>query len=102
MQAERKVEKIGDKEVTAPRPIQKQEPEYTEEARDAKIEGSVTLSVVIEADGRIYEANVVKGLDPGLDANALAAVRMWVFEPATKRGEPVAVSANIEVNFRLL
>jgi TonB family protein len=101
MQAERKVERIGG-DVTPPRVVHKQEPKYTDEAREAKIEGSVTLSVIVEPDGRIYDAKVTRSLDPGLDANALLAVRTWVFEPATKAGNPVAVSANIEVNFRLL
>ena len=100
MQADRKVEKIG-ADVTAPRPIHKEEPKYTEEAREARIEGSVTLSVIIEANGRILEAKVIRSLDPGLDANAVTAVKEWIFEPATKNGQPVAVAANIETNFRL-
>ena len=101
MQAERKVERIGG-DVLPPRPIEKQEPNYTEEAREAKIEGSVTLSVIIEEDGTTSDVKVKRGLDPGLDANAVLAVLQWKFEPAQKNGKPVAVSANIEVNFRLL
>jgi TonB family protein len=101
MQAQRKVERMVDKEVSGPKPIEKYEPEYTEQAKDAKIEGTVVLDVVIEADGKIYEAAVVRGLDPGLDANAVSAVKRWRFAPATKAGQTVAVAAKIEVNFRL-
>jgi TonB family protein len=101
MQVERKVYKIGNG-VTAPKLVHKQEPEYTQEARDAKIEGSVVLSIVIEADGVIVDAQVERGLEDGLDRNAVTAVRQWVFRPAEKDGAPVAVSARVEINFRLL
>jgi TonB family protein len=100
MQVDRKVEKVGG-DVKPPKVLHKEEPKYTEEARDARIEGGVQVSAIIEANGRIYDAKVVKGLDPGLDQNALAAVRTWIFRPAEKAGQPVAVSATIEVNFRL-
>ena len=101
MQSERKVYRIGS-DVTPPQPIQKDEPQYTEEAREAKIEGSVVLSVITEANGRIYDAEVKRSVHPSLDTNAVLAVKGWLFEPAKKAGEPVAVFANIEVNFRLL
>lgn len=101
MHAQRKVEKIGG-EVSVPKLIEKHEPEYTEQAKEAKIEGPVILKVIIETDGRIYDAAVVTGIDSGLDANALQAVKSWRFEPAIKAGQPVAVEASVVVNFRLL
>jgi TonB family protein len=101
LQEQRKIYRIGDG-VTAPEVIHKQEPQYTEEARDAKIEGAVLLSVIVEVDGKLSNIRIVRGLDDGLDANAVAALKEWVFRPAEKDGQPVPVSANIEVNFRLL
>lgn len=101
MQAGRRVYRIGDG-VTAPKQLYKEEPAYTQEARDAKVEGAVLLSGVIEADGSITEVRVERSLDAGLDNNAVEAVKRWQFKPAEKDGVPVAVSVRIEVNFRLL
>ncbi len=95
-----KVYKIGNG-VTAPQLIQKVEPDYTNDARDRHIEGTAVLSVVISDAGEPAEVTVIRSLDSGLDANAVAAVKQWRFKPAMKDGEPVAVSAHIEVNFRL-
>ena len=77
------------------------EPQYTQEARDAKIEGRVVLSVVIGTDGLADDFMVLQHLDPGLDENAIEAVRRWRFAPGTRKGEPVNVRATIEVNYRL-
>jgi TonB family protein len=100
MQTKRKIYKVGEG-VTSPQILHKEEPQYTEEARDAKIEGSVALSAIIESDGSVQEVAVLRGLDPGLDNNAMEAIRNWQFRPAEKDGAPVAVSVRIEVNFRL-
>lgn len=89
-------------DVSAPRVLHKVEPQYTEQAREARIEGKAVLFVVIGVDGKITQAAVQQGVDAGLDEQALAAVHQWVFEPARKDGQPVAVAATIEVNFRLL
>lgn len=102
MQAQRKVYKVGDAGVVAPRVIEKHEPKYTPEAKEAKIQGTVRVSAVIDIDGRAHDINVERSLDDGLDANAVAAVETWRFEPAQKDGEPVPVAVNIEINFRLL
>ncbi|HZO57121.1 MAG TPA: energy transducer TonB, partial [Bryobacteraceae bacterium] len=101
LQQDDTVHKIG-KDVSPPHLIYKVEPAYTEEARDAKITGVVKLSVVIERDGVANEIKVIESLDPGLDANAILAVKQWQFEPGKIDGKPVRVSAEILVNFRLL
>jgi TonB family protein len=88
--------------ITSPKVLSKVDPEYTEDAKAAKIDGSVLLSVVIGTDGLAHDINVVSGIDAGLDQNAVSALQKWHFEPATKDGQPVAVQAQIEVNFRLL
>jgi TonB family protein len=88
--------------VSAPVPIFKPEPEYSEEARKAKYQGSVTLSIVILADGTTSNIKVIRPLGLGLDEKAIEAVTKWRFRPSLKDGKPVAVTANVEVNFRLL
>jgi TonB family protein len=101
MQSERKVYKATDPGVVKPRPIDKVNPKYTDEAKEAKIQGTVKLSAVIDVDGKAHDIKIEEGIDAGLDANSVAAVQMWRFEPARKAGEPVAVSVEIEINFTL-
>ncbi|HWZ33232.1 MAG TPA: M56 family metallopeptidase [Bryobacteraceae bacterium] len=96
------VHKIGEKGLTPPRVISKAEPHYTEEARDARIEGTVALRCVIDEAGIAENIEVVRSLDPGLDTNAVTAVTQWRFAPAMKDGKAVRVLATIEVNFHLL
>jgi TonB family protein len=98
---EETVYRVGDG-VTAPKLISKAEPEYTEEARRAKIEGMVVLHVAIQPDGRAHNVRVTRSLDAGLDQKAMEAIEKWTFQPGQKDGKPVAVAATIEVNFRLL
>jgi len=88
--------------VSAPVPIFKPEPEYSEEARKAKFQGAVILSIVILPDGTTTNIRVTRPLGLGLDEKAIEAVQKWRFKPSLKDGKPVAVSANVEVNFRLL
>ncbi len=87
--------------VSAPRALYQPDPEYSEEARKAKYQGTVMLWVVIGPDGRVHDMKVVRPLGLGLDEKAIEAVKQWKFEPARKDGQPVAVQVNIEVNFRL-
>jgi protein TonB len=101
LQSGRKTYKVGEDGVTQPVPIYKVDPAYTPEAKAAKIEGAVLLNVTIESDGNVYDVSVIRGLDRGLDANAIAAVSAWRFKPAEKNGKPVAVRAKVDINFRL-
>ena len=87
--------------VKAPSVRAKFDPEYTQEAQDAKYEGTVLLSVVIGTDGVAHDINVVKALGMGLVEKAVVAVQKWLFNPGTKDGEPVQVRAQIEINFKL-
>jgi TonB family protein len=88
--------------VSAPRLVFKVEPEYSEEARKARWQGTVVLSVIVDKAGRPRNINVVSPQGMGLDEKAIEAVQKWMFRPATLNGTPVAVVATIEVNFRLL
>ena len=87
--------------VTAPRAIYSPDPEFSEEARKAKYQGTVVLSVIVGTDGRTHDVRVRRALGMGLDENAIKAIREWRFEPGRKAGVPVAVVADIEVSFRL-
>lgn len=89
-------------EVKAPKILEKVEPEYSEEARLAKLSGTEILFVVIGPDGIAQDIKVVRGLGLGLDENGVDAVSKWRFDPGTKGGQPVPVLAAIEINFRLL
>jgi len=75
-----------DRVASAPLLIHKVEPEYTEEARAAKFQGTVVLKVVIEANGRVSteRINVDRSLGMGLDEKAIEAVKQWRFKPAYK------------------
>ena len=88
--------------VTPPALLVKVDPEYSEEARKAKYSGSVTLSIVVNTDGKAEQISVVKSLGMGLDEKAVEAVQKWKFTPGKNKGVPVKVRATVEVNFRLL
>jgi len=88
--------------VTAPALLSKIEPEYSEEARKAKYQGTVLLYIEVDPSGRAANIRVARSLGLGLDEKAIEAVRKWKFKPGYKDGKPVTVAATIEVNFRLL
>jgi len=87
--------------VSAPRPIFSPDPEYSEEARKAKYQGTVVLGLVVGPDGRPRDMKVLRSLGLGLDEKALEAVKNWRFDPAVKDGKPVSVYISVEVDFRL-
>ena len=84
----------------APRPIKITRPQYPQEAFVKKIEGMVELRILIDANGRVVRAEVVKS-NPLLDAAAIRTVHEWVFAPAIKNGRPVATIATAPVTFRI-
>ena len=87
--------------VSAPRAIYQPDPEYSEEARKAKYQGTVVLWMIVDRDGRPRDIKVARSVGMGLDEKAIEAVRTWKFDPARKNGQPVAVQINVEVSFRL-
>ncbi len=88
--------------VTQLRLLSRVEPNYTEEARRARLQGTVLLSIEVWEDGRAHNIRVTRGLGLGLDEEAIAAVKQWRFQPGMKDGEPVRVAAQVEVTFRLV
>jgi len=87
---------------TAPTLIFKMEPEFSEEARKARFEGTVVLTAEVDLNGRPVNVRVVRSVGLGLDEKAVAAVSQWRFKPGTRNGKPATMPATIEVNFRLL
>jgi len=90
------------KNVTQPVLLSRQDPEYSEEARKAKFQGVVELSIVVNAAGQVAEVHVLRGVGLGLDERAIEAVRQWKFRAGTVDDKPVSTRAVVEVNFRLL
>jgi TonB family protein len=87
--------------VTAPVPLFKVDPEYSEEARNAKLEGDVALSFVVETDGKVSGVQIVKPLGSDLNVQAIASVLQWRFQPAMKDAKPVRARVQTAVSFRL-
>ncbi len=87
--------------VTAPRVLYDPDPEFSDEARKAKYQGTVLLWLIVGADGRAHDIKVARSLGMGLDEKAIAAVQTWRFEPGKLNGTPVSVQVNVAVNFRL-
>jgi protein TonB len=87
--------------VSAPKVLYDPDPEYSEEARKAKYQGTVVLWLVVSPEGKPQQIRVQRSLGMGLDEKAIEAVRQWRFEPAKKDGQAVPVMINVEVNFRL-
>lgn len=87
--------------VKAPVAVRRVDPVYTEAARKARIQGLVIIEAVIDREGNVTDARVLKPLPLGLDLAALNAVKQWKFKPGTLNGQPVPVYYNLTVNFRL-
>ena len=90
-------------DVTAPRLLKSGRPNYPPEAMRAKIQGSVALEAVIQADGTVGEVRVKRSLDRkfGLDDAALKSLKDYRFAPGTRDGVPVPVLVSMEVSFAL-
>jgi len=87
--------------VRPPRALLSVDPNYSEEARRAKYQGTMRLNVVVGADGRPHTVAVSRSLGKGLDEMAVKVLPMWRFEPAKKDDKPVAVEISVEVSFNL-
>jgi periplasmic protein TonB len=77
-------------------------PLYTDEARHVKVQGTVTLRVLVGADGKASQIRVVRGIGYGLDERAIETVRGWKFRPARDAAHrAIAAWVTIEAIFRL-
>ena len=86
--------------VMAGQVVSRVSPKYPEDAKKAKIQGSVVLAAIIDKGGIIQNLQVVSG-PPELQASALEAVRQWVYKPYVLNGQPVDVETTITVNYSL-
>ncbi len=89
-----------DDEITAPLAMHKVDPKYIASAAAEKIEGNVLLYAVIQRDGHVSQVRLVQGIDERLDSSAIAAFSKWVFQPATKNGQPIDLEAVVQIPFR--
>lgn len=83
-----------------PEAITKVSPEYPDIARQANVDGTVMLQVLVGKDGKVKDAKVVKSVAM-LDAAAVAAVKQWIFKPALSNNKPVAVWVAVPMKFTL-
>ncbi len=88
-------------DVKGPRPVYSPDPEYSEEARRAKLQGTCVLWVVVGKDGKSHDVRIDRSPGMGLGEKSVEAIRAWRFEPAKKDGQPVAAQIKVETNFRL-
>jgi protein TonB len=87
--------------VSAPLLVHSVEPEFTEQARQANLQGTVSVQLIVDAQGNPQDVRVARHLGMGLDEKAVAAVRQYKFHPAVYQGHAVAVQMIVEVDFRL-
>lgn len=88
-------------EVQAPVKVYEPRPVYTEEARQARVQGVVILQVTVDTEGNVHRPQIIKGLPMGLSESALETVKQWKFKPATRNGKPVPVYYNLTINFSM-
>ncbi|HEX4075580.1 MAG TPA: energy transducer TonB [Candidatus Acidoferrales bacterium] len=87
---------------SAPRCIYCPRADYSREAVEKRIEGTVELVAIVGADGSVEKVEILKGLPDGLNVMAIRAIKKWKLQPAIgPDGKPVAVRQTIEVAFRL-
>ena len=98
--------------------IYQPEPDYTQAGRKAKVQGVVTVSLVVDEHGQPQNVHIVRGMGigpdgrpgpkfkkawrkaaDGMNQSAVDAVKQYKFKPAMENGRPVAVYLNVEVNF---
>lgn len=87
--------------VSAPVLIYSVEPEFSEEARKAKVAGNVLVNLWVDTNGLPSHVRVIRGVGMGLDEKAVEAVKQYKFRPAMEGGKPVLVELNVEVNFQI-
>jgi TonB family protein len=97
----RGIEEMGKNGVGRPTILSREKAKYTEEARQNKVQGTVVLSVIFTADGRITNIRTIRGLPDGLTEKAIEAAQKIRFQPATKNGQAVSVRGNLEFTFNL-
>ena len=89
--------------VTPPRLIKEVKPTYPSAAMRARVQGVVVLECIVEPDGSVGPARILRSLDTvyGLDEEALKTIAKWRFAPAKRDGTPVRTAVKIEMAFTI-
>jgi TonB family protein len=87
--------------VSAPAVIHSVEPEFSEQARSASLQGTVVLQLIVDAEGNPQNVRITRHLGMGLDEKAVEAVRQYKFKPAMYQGHAVAVQIVVDIDFHL-
>jgi TonB family protein len=85
--------------VACPVPVAKADPKYPPELIKEHIKGQVVLYAIVRKDGTVDSIQIVRGLDPQLDHNAIEALEQWKFRPGTRAGAPADFESVIYVPF---
>jgi TonB family protein len=86
---------------TSPKIVRQADPEYSQDARKHRIQGTVVMSLVVGTDGRAHDIRVTQSIGRGLDEEAIKAVKKWRFQPGTNNGVAVPVQIEVEINFHI-
>lgn len=95
------VHTLSEPGITTPSLIHEVKPAYTVAAMRSRVQGTVTIMAVVQADGSVGAIRIVRALHPELDAQAVQAAQQWRFTPATLNGAPVPVIVAIDLSFKL-
>jgi len=87
--------------VTAPVVLHSVEPEFSDDARRANFQGSVSIKLIVDSQGNPQDVRLASHLGMGLDEKAVEAVRQYRFRPAMFQGHAVSVQIVIDVDFHL-
>ena len=87
--------------VSAPVLVFSVEPEFSEQARKAKVSGNVLVNLWVDERGNPSHVRVLRGIGLGLDEKAVEAVKQYKFKPALENGRPVLVELNVDVTFQI-
>jgi protein TonB len=87
-------------DLAGPIPLRKVDPKYPPALASARVQGEVVLYAIIRRDGTVDSIQLVKGVEPTLDQNAVNALAQWRFKPAERNGEPVELEALVHIPFR--
>jgi protein TonB len=86
--------------LAGPVPLRKVDPKYPPDMVNEHVEGEVLLYAIIRADGSVDSVQIVKGIEPELDRNAMQALSRWKFRPALRNNQPVELEALVRIPFR--
>jgi TonB family protein len=87
-------------DLAGPVPVRKVDPKYPQTLRNENVEGEVVLYAIIRRDGSVDSIQLLKGVEPELDQNAMEALTRWRFRPATRNGAPVELETVVHIPFR--